>query len=81
MDLVLGLGPSYYDDWHRWPWWCDGPVYGTVPVTEYAVAPVAVGPVGSMVIVTAGSDLRDARSPAQVKAIFDDQAAGLIRGD
>jgi hypothetical protein len=83
VDLVLGLGPWYHDSWRGSPWWYDygWPAYETVPVREYPVAPVFVDRSAPTVIVASSGGLRDARSPEQLRAIFGEQAAGLIRGD
>jgi hypothetical protein len=84
VDLVLGLGPWYYGGWRGSPWWYDygWPAYEPLPVRGYYPAePVFAYPAAPTVVVAANSGLRDARSPEQLRAIFGEQAAGLIRGD
>ncbi|MBI5381050.1 MAG: hypothetical protein HZA31_04050 [Opitutae bacterium] len=89
---VVGFSLGYYDDfygswyggprWNRWAGWYDVPVYR--PPTRIVAAPyyanrVTAYAAGSGTTQRVYDDIRDSRSPEQLRAIYGAQAEMLIR--
>jgi hypothetical protein len=87
----LGFNDGFYDGWYGWPrWepryaWYDRPAVYYPPIRSAYYAPyqsvASYSVVSRPVSTQVHDDIRDARSPEQLRAIYGAQAEGLIRSE